>query len=395
MSAAAAPFAGIRVYDATQGIAGPHCTMLLALQGADVIKVEPARGDWMRNVGPRHGDHSAYSLVYNRGKRSVVLDTATEAGRGAARAIAASCDVVVESFRPGTMERLGLGHAALAAGRPELLYCSISGYGQEGPYRDEAAMDSVIQASSGWLALDREPGATPRLTDLVVFDILTGLYAFGALSARIAGRARGGPGGLVDISMLQSALAFLAPRLVDHRLSKGSAPVVMSPPNGLFDCADGRFVVNVMRQEQFAAVCRAVGCDALAADARFATRELRIANGAALLALIGPAFRARTREELRTAFRREGAIGAPMNGLDEVFADAHVVATQAIPELDLPGLGRIPTVAVPGAPAPDTDAARARPPGLGEHTRAVLAECGVPGDEVAQLERAGAVRQKT
>jgi crotonobetainyl-CoA:carnitine CoA-transferase CaiB-like acyl-CoA transferase len=388
-------FSGLTVYDATQGVAGPHCTMLLTLHGAEVIKVEPPEGDWLRHVGIKHGDHSSHSLAYNRGKRSIALDLRSNEGRAAAKRLAAKADIVIENFRPGTMAKLGLDYESLAAKKPELVYCSISGYGQNGPYSGDAAIDSVIQAFSGWMHVNRDKNGEPKLLDIVVIDILAGLYAFNAVSALLLKRFRFGKGGYVDVNLLQTAVAFLGSKLIDHGSPRKDTPVLWSPPNGCFRCADGVFVVSVTRQDHFVAVCKALGRDDIAADPRFASRNQRIANGAALLAALEPELAQRTGRELHERFRAAGALGAAVQDFAALLADAHVQAQNLVPSLDLPGFGKILTVDIPGTPHPTLDPQRALPPRLGEHTQSILREHGFSAVEIQALSKGGTIKGAT
>jgi crotonobetainyl-CoA:carnitine CoA-transferase CaiB-like acyl-CoA transferase len=387
-----AAYSGLRVYDATQGVAGPHCTMLLALQGADVIKVEPTEGDWMRNAGNRIGDHSSHSLAYNRAKRSVALDLRRSEARAVARRLAASCDIVVENFRPGTMKKLGLDYETLSAKRPELVYCSVSGFGQVGPYSGDPAIDTVMQAFAGWMHVNRDGTGKPQVLDLVAIDILTGLYAFNTVAALVLRRFRFGRGGYADVNMLQSSAAFLAQKLIDHHRPMKEGMVMFSPPNGEFATADGTFIVSVTRQDHFYAVCRAIGREDIANDPRFGSRPLRIENGKAMLAALEPEFASRTGADLHRAFREAGALGSPVQDFSALLGNEQVRAMNLVPGIDIPGYGTIPSVHIPGTTHPADAPDLARVAHLGEHTAEVLAEQGYSAAEIAALAQSGAAK---
>ncbi|WP_376100998.1 CaiB/BaiF CoA transferase family protein (plasmid) [Roseomonas sp. CCTCC AB2023176] len=272
----------MRVFDATMGIAGPHCTRLMALAGADVLKIESPAGDWCRAIGHALDGHGSYFATYNRGKRSIVLDLKTLPGRDAGARLAACCDIIVESFRPGVMARLGLGYAELAKKHPGLVYVSISGFGQVGAAAQRPAMDTLIQAASGWLDLTRDEAGSPVLMDLVAIDVLTGLYAFQAALLAILGRNLDGRGRHVDVSMAGAARSFLAPRLADEAIAPAGAPRRFDAPMGVWPTAEGWLALVVKDQPQFAQLCGLLRRSDLAADGRFASREARMSHAAEL-----------------------------------------------------------------------------------------------------------------
>ena len=212
MSTALLPYSGIRVLDLGQGLAAPYCGMLLAQWGAEVIKVEPAEGDWIRHIGEAVGQHSATSIVANRGKRSIVADLKQPEAVAAVRRLARTCDVVLESFRPGVAQRLGLGWQELSAGRDDLVYLSVSGYGQSGPQAQLAGSDSVLQAYSGMMVVNAEADGTPRRVGFLAVDTFAGLYAFQAVAAALHARLAGQGGRYLDLSLMACAAAVLAPK---------------------------------------------------------------------------------------------------------------------------------------------------------------------------------------
>lgn len=343
------PLQGVRVYDATQGVAGPTCTLLMAFCGAEVIKVEPPGGDWLRHLGQRMGDHSPHSWYLNRAKRSVVLDMRQEADRLRARRLAHACDVVIEAFRPGVMARLGLGESTLRAHRPDLIHVSLSGYGQDGPMAQRPAVDGVLQAWGGWMQLNRDDREQPRALPYYAIDMLTGLYAFQAVQSALIRRWRFGVGDSLDISLMHSAAAFLAPRLLEQLKAGGQGRALFSSPNGAFRTCDGWFAVAVTTQAQFVDVCTALDLPALAQDARFASRELRVTNREVLDELIAQRFATLTVAHCDARFEQVGAMGAPVQDAAQVNAllqPDHPLGLQRL-AADAAGL---PTWTVPGLP---------------------------------------------
>ena len=213
-----APFRGLKVLDLGQGVASPYCGMLLAIYGADVIKVEPPEGDWSRRLGTTYGNHSTLSAVYNRGKRSLAIDLKSEDGLAIARKLADECDVFIEGFRPGVAARLGLGHEALARTNPKLVYLSVSGFGQIGPYTDRPCTDSVAQAFSGLVSLNAGEDGIPHRVGTTISDICTGVYSFQAVSTALYARAHVGVGRWIDVNLAQSTAALLGHKLAEHVL---------------------------------------------------------------------------------------------------------------------------------------------------------------------------------
>ena len=286
------PLEGIRVLDFTRVLAGPYATALMVDLGADVIKVEPPTGDDYRHIGPFHDDgSSALFEAVNRGKRSVMLDLSKDADRAVARGLAAQADVVVENFRPGVADRLGIGWDALSATNPGLVYASISGFGQDGPNAMRPAYDIIVQAMSGIMAVTGEADGAPTMVGESIADVVSGLFGSWSILAALVDRERSGKGRRLDISMFDSMLA-LQPIMIARYLATGIAPSrvgnrhALSAPFGAFAAGDGSFVLAVLNDKLFAALSRAIGRPALAGDARFATDPLRLQNEPVLRAII-------------------------------------------------------------------------------------------------------------
>lgn len=369
------PYKGLLVLDAAQGIAGPYCGMLLAAMGADVIKLEPPKGDWSRGLGTRQGDHSVMSTVFNRGKRGVVLDMATEDGKRQVQALAAKADVVIEAFRPGVAARIGLGPEHCKA---DVVYASVSGFGQKGPHTERPCTDSVMQAFSGFAALNKGMDDVPHRAYTTPIDIHTGMCTFAAVQAALADRlAEGARGGaprqrILDCSLMAGAASLLSIQVADVGLL-GRQPPELNVPAGSYACADGAWVmVALVREQEWVDLVTLMGAPHLLEDPRFADFPARAANKSALLPLLREIFLTRSCEEWLALFRTKRLLTDRMNTPLEWLAEPHVKEVNAAPLLDQPGLGPVPMVALPGI-GPILSPS----PGLGQHTDAVLAEHGL------------------
>ncbi|WGS19903.1 MULTISPECIES: CoA transferase [unclassified Bradyrhizobium] len=265
-----APFRGLRVLDFGQGVASPYAGYLLAANGADVIKVEPPEGDWSRRLGTTYGSQSALSAVYNRGKRSLVLDLKKPEGIETARKLAAGADVIIEGFRPGVMDRLGLGYNALSRENPRLIYLSISGFGQEGPYAQRPCSDSVAQAFSGLVSVNVGADGIPHRVGATISDVCTGLYGYQAVATALFARASICKGRRIDVSLSQSTAALLGHKLAEHVL-EGGAPRLLNVPAGSYRTSDGWIMVTLVTEAQYGRLCSVLERDDLATDPRFAS----------------------------------------------------------------------------------------------------------------------------
>ncbi|HYC65599.1 MAG TPA: CoA transferase, partial [Reyranellaceae bacterium] len=258
-------FDGLTVLDFTQGIAGPHASMLLALHGADVIKIEPPEGDWGRALGELKGDHCAHSVAFNRGKRSIALDLKSPDGIAVVQKIAAKANAVMESFRPGVISRLGFGYEQIKKVNPNVVYCSVSGFGQTGPYSKRPTVDGLIQAFSGMMVMNRMPDGTPWRQGMIAVDVTTGLYTFQALSTALMRQVRFGEGSHIDSSLMRSAAAFQGAKLMEWVFSKGTPPPLYMPA-GSYKTANGYIMVSAMRPHHFKALFELIGRDDIAND---------------------------------------------------------------------------------------------------------------------------------
>jgi crotonobetainyl-CoA:carnitine CoA-transferase CaiB-like acyl-CoA transferase len=373
------PLEGLVVADFSRVLAGPFATMLLGDLGADVIKVEhPGGGDETRAWGPpfAHG-HSTYYLAVNRNKRSVALDLKDEHGRRAARALAGRADVLVENFKAGSMERLGLGYEELARDNPGLVWCSISGFGR-GAGAALPGYDFLVQAMSGLMSITGPGGGEPTKVGVALVDVLTGLYAFGGVLAALHERDRTGRGQRVEVSLLGSALASLVNQASSY-LCTGRPPRAMGnrhpsiTPYETLTTADRPLVVAVGNDGQFARLCRVLGVPELAADPRFATNAARVDNRDALAALLERALAARGAAEWVTALGEAGVACGLVNDVGEAFALAEQLGLDPVADA-----GGVPQVADPIGLSATPASYRLAPPALGEHTAEVLRWLGVP-----------------
>lgn len=387
-----APFTGLKVVDLSQGIAGPYCAMLLAQYGAEVIKVEGiGEGDWARTLGTRYGNHSAYSIIGNLGKKSIAVDLKSEAGKQVVWRLMKGADVFVEGFRPGVIKRLGFDYEAVAAREPRLLYLSISGFGQTGPLSARPAMDPVLQAYTGLMNENRGEDGIPHRVPVIVVDMSTALYAFQALSAALYARRDEPRGRYLEASLMQSATALQSIRLMACHLEGG----VMKPggaPGGVFKIADGWMSLLAFNDRDFRILCKAMQMPALANDPRFASPALRLANDVALYAVVRPAIAAEPWAVWNRRLTEAGLMHERLNSYAEFLDQPHVRETGLIQWLTQAGLNRpVPVPALPGMLAPADGTPRGTAPVTGQHTAEILAAHGYAAAEIDSLLAQGAI----
>ncbi len=384
-------YSGLRVLDLGQGVAAPYCAMLLAMHGAEVVKLEPIAGDWSRGLGTRYaGVHTAMSAHYNRGKRSLALDVKSPAGREVALLLADRADIVIESFRPGVADRLGLGYEALAVRNPRLLYLSVTGFGSVGPYAQRPCTDSVAQAFSGLMSVNLGNDGAPHRVGTTIVDTVSGLYAARALAVALYARERSGRGRRVEVSLSQCAAAMLGHKLAEHLL-EGGAPRALNVPTGAYRTADGWIMIALVKEEQFARLARALGRPDLAADPRFADFAARAGHAAPLGEIIAAILPTDTTAGWLGRLRAADILADRINGLGDWLADPHILATSAAVAVVQPDMGEFHTPRTPGVAAA-ADAALCPAPGIGEHGRAILAELGISGEAIARLAAEGVLR---
>ena len=381
--------AGIRVLDLSRILAGPTCTQLLGDLGADIIKIErPGAGDDTRKWGPPYVEgrdgptaESAYYLCANRNKRSVAIDIASTAGQALVRQLLAHCDVLVENFKVGDLGRYGLGWEQLRPDFPRLVYCSITGFGQTGPYAPRAGYDYLAQGLGGIMSITGEPGGSPMKVGVGIADVMCGMYATVAVLAALRHRDATGEGQCIDAALLDTQIAWLINEGTNYLLS-GRVPRRLGTehpnivPYKTFQSADGYVILAVGNDSQFRKWCDFAGAPELAADPRFATNSLRIRHRAELYALMPEMMRTRTTAQWVDGLARLGVPCGPVNDLEGVFADPQVQARRM--RLDMPHpsatAGSVPLIANPLKMSATPPTYRRSPPTLGEHTDEVLAE---------------------
>ena len=375
-----APLAGVRVLDLTAVVAGPFCTTMLADMGAEIVKVERAdRGDDTRTATRYQGreGHEDYFNALNRSKYSIALDLKRPAARDAARALAAKANIVVENFKPGTAARLGMGWDDLKAINPGLLYCSISGFGQDGPSRDRLALDTVIQAISGLMSVTGEPEGEPMLAGTSICDILSGMFAAYAIVSALHAVRRDGKGRHIDLSMQAAAIAVLSSRMGETLQADRLPPRMgnenpMRVPANSYATRDGRFIqIIVLNQDHWAPFCRALGRPEWIDDPRFATPPLRVQNRSTLNDLTAAEFVQRDAAEWSERLTAERQAFAPVKNYREALTDPQVEHRGLVKTLDHPTAGKIRVVGPPWSIS-DCDTPMHAPPTLGQHTDAVL-----------------------
>jgi crotonobetainyl-CoA:carnitine CoA-transferase CaiB-like acyl-CoA transferase len=398
---------GVRILDLSRVLAGPWATQILGDLGADVVKVErPGEGDGTRTWGPpflrdaagRNTTESAYYLSANRNKRSVAIDFTRPEGSALVRRLAARSDVLVENFKVGTLARHGLGFEQLRVECPRLVYCSITGFGQDGPYARRAGYDYLAQGMGGIMSLTGPVDGDPTKVGIGIADIMTGMYATIAILAMLRRRDATGSGQHADISLLDCQIAWLSSQAQSF-LTSGEAPQRLGnahqniSPYDTFPTRDGHVILAIGNDRQFGAFCELGGVPALAADERFRTNEGRVVHRAALSARLREVTATRSTREWIEQLERLGVPAGPVNTIPEVFADPHVRARGAVVEMEHPlAPGPVPLVASPLRLGETPPTYRLPPPTLGEHTDDVLAEILSlsPGDLQA-LRDAGAI----
>ena len=387
--------AGVRVLDLSRVIAGPYCATLLGDLGADVIKLErPGRGDDLRSW--RGSGMSAAFAAINRNKRGIAVELQHPEGARVAFELARRADVIVENFLPGVAERLGLGYAAVRAVNPSVVYASVTGFVQTGPYAKRPGYNTIAQGMSGLMALTGMPGHPPTKVGGSVSDLAAALCAFGTVNAALVHRFRSGVGQYLDVSLVASTLSLL-PDPVAHYFDSGVRPKRLGNRNAnltpaeAYPTKDGMIQVVMMNPDQYDRFCRALGDEALATDPRFATNDARLANYDDFRARVERTLGGATTAEWQERFERAQIAAGPVYEFDEVFSDPQIKHLGLVAEVDQPGYGKARMLGFP-VRASATPAAIQRPaPLLGEHTAEILGEIGVTAAELDRLVAAGAV----
>lgn len=394
----AGPLRGIRVLDFTRVLAGPAAALALADLGAEVLKVEPpGTGDETRLFPPFRDNVSHYFLSVNRGKKSIVVDLKTDAGVAVARDLAAQCDVLVENYRPGVMDRLGLGYAALSATNPRLIYCAISGFGMTGPLRDRPSFDIVLQALSGALSVNGEPGRAPAKLGIPLGDLVGGINGPIGILAALYERSVTGRGRLIDVSLLDGMIGMLG-YLAQLAFFTGEDPQPQGSehpnlvPYGAFPARDGSIIIACLTNSFWERICQALGAPDWILDPRFDTLEKRRDNRRRVNEMIGEVTRRKTVAELVELFTAYNVPHAPILGIRDALAQPQAVAREMVVETEHPVLGKIPLVNRPLKFPGEQSPIPAAPPMLGQHTDEILRDIlGLTDERIAQLRAAKVV----
>jgi len=395
----AAPLSGITILDLSRVLSGPYCTMLAADMGARVIKIEhPVRGDDTRAWGPPFlNGESAYYLSINRNKESVAINFKTPEGRRVVHALADKADVLVENFRPGTLDPIGLGYDELSARLPSLIYVSISGFGQTGPRRDEAGYDAVMQAEGGLMSITGEATGSPVRLGVAIADIAAGMFAYQGLLAALIARGKTGRGQRVDVGLLDSVAALLTYQAGRHfagdepgRTGNRHATIA---PYDTYETADGTLVLAVGNDSQWQSLCRALPAPDLGADPRYRTNSDRVAHYPELNAALGPLLKRSNLGPLIDRLRAAGVPCGAVRSVGEALADPQIAARHMVETLTHPTIGPLNVLGLPARLSETPGSVREAPPRLGEHTKRVLEQdLGLPAAEVDRLAAAGVIK---
>jgi crotonobetainyl-CoA:carnitine CoA-transferase CaiB-like acyl-CoA transferase len=387
-----APFAGLKVIDLSQGIAGPYCAMLLAQQGAQVIKVEgPGDGDWSRVLGVRYGDHSAFSIIGNLGKRSVAIDLKNDEGKAVLWRLIEGADVFIEGFRPGVIKRLGFDYEAVSAREPRIVYLSISGFGQSGPLVGRPAMDPVLQAFSGLTGENHGEDGIPHRVPTIPVDMVTALYSFQAMSSALYARRDEPRGRYLDSSLMQGAAGMQAIRMMSSLLEGG----VVRPggsPAGIFRTADGWISVTTILDRDWFALCEAIDRPDLAAQERFKKVADRHAQDEELMSMLRSLLITQTTAHWSQRLAKANVMHERVNRYADFVKEPQAIETGLFSWLSQPGLNRtVPVANLPGMARFEDGTPAATAPTVGQHTAEVLGECGYDAAQIAGLAQRGVI----
>jgi len=392
------PLAGIRVLDLGRHLAGPTCAMWLGDLGADVIKIEkPGEGDDGRASGPPFFDgQSAFFLAANRNKRSIELDIKQPEGQEVFCRLAETADVVVENFRPGVMDALGIGYRAMAERNPRIIYCSISGFGADGPYADRPGLDQIIQGVSGLMSVTGFEGGEPVRVGIPIADLLTGLLAAYGVLAALQARERIGRGQHVQTSLLEGMVGMLSFQAVRYLNGAGAPPPAgnhhpLNAPYGVFRARDGYLTIGATGEKRWRKLCEVLGAEEWLDDPRFKTNGDRHRNRELLAELISERLQARTIDEWESILNEAGIPCGPIYGIDQAMEHPQVRHRQMVVELPHPAMGTVRLLGLPVKLSETPGAIRVAPPLLGQHTDEVLREIGVTGDELRRLRERGVI----
>jgi CoA:oxalate CoA-transferase len=385
------PYEGLTVVDMSQGVAGPYCAMLLAQNGADVIKIEPAEGDWARNLGKTYGDHTAFSVAANLGKRSIVMDLKHERAQAVVDRMIEKAAVFLEGFRPGVIDRLGYSYERLSAFNPGLIYVSVSGFGQSGPMRERPAMDPVLQAFTGFMAENKGADGIPHRTPVIINDMATALYATQAVQSTLYARAAGEPGRKIELSLMEASTNLQVVRLLDN-YREGPFKIAATP-SGTFRTADGWLQVVCAKDRDWQRLCKAMDWPEMAEDSRYATMAQRFAEADFLVGKLGETLASGPTAQWKPRLEENGIQHEVVQDYPDFIKHPQPNAIGLFSWLDQPGSDEPwPVPNIPAMPKYQPGSPYASAPTIGEHTREILVDFGYADDDIAGLLEAGVVR---
>jgi len=378
------PYEGLKVIDFSQGVAGPYCGMLLAQQGAEVIKVEPMDGDWARNLGQEYGEHSAFSVAANLGKKSIVIDLKNQKSLQIIDKIIKDVDVFIEGFRPGVIDKLGLGYERLKKNNPKLIYLSISGFGQKGPMSKKPAMDPVIQAFTGFMSENKGPDDIPHRTPVIMFDMATALYAMQIISATIFARISEKFGKKIEISLMESAAAFQSIRLMSGYMEGPYKHA--SSPSGTFKTKDGWIQLIVVKNHEFNKFCDAVGWNKFKDDPRFSSNTKRREHEIFLTKEVQKLFANKPTDYWKNLLDQYQVQNEKVQSYKELVESNQSKELNLISWLDQPTTGKLwPIPNIPGLSKLIENDSNSSAPSLGQHTKEILLSQGYTNEEILNL----------
>ena len=384
------PYEGIKVVDLSQGVAGPYCAMLLARQGASVTKIEPLEGDWSRKLMPAYGDHTAFSIAANLGKRGIAINLKSQKGQKIVDRLSSEADIFLEGFRPGVIDRLGFSYERLSEINPGLIYVSISGFGQFGPLSKKPAMDPVLQAFTGFLSENVGSDSIPHRTPVIINDMATALYAQQAVGAALYARYEDPRGRRIDVSLMEASANLQSVRLMSGvRDGPYKAPMA---PNGTFRTKNGWLQLLVLKDDDFSYLCKAIDKEDFAEDERFKLAAERLKNQKELNAILQEIFANYDTEYWRHRLTDAGIQNEAVQDYAEFAAHEHVIETGLISWLEQPGSETpwaVPNI--PGLRHLEPDEPDSLAPRIGQHTRDVLKELDYSDLEIGSLASDGVV----
>ena len=385
------PYEGVKVLDLSQGIAGPYCAMHFARNGANVVKLEPpGNGCWSRQLGKPIGDQTAHSITVHRGKRSLAVDLKTADGLEIAKKLAADCNILVQNYRVGKLKKLGLDYDTVLKMNPKIVYVAVTGFGQIGPRRDQPATDSVMQAYTGMMSINRDVTGLPQRINMLAIDFSAGLYAFQAAASALYGQAVKGKGKLIETSLLESAIVFQEAAIIESFLQDGK-PEPIGMPVGSFKTKDGFMSINARRDVQFKSFCALIDREEWISDPRFIGPRERVANYEVLMSQIRPIIETKTSDEWNKLLSDADILNAKVHTHMDLLNDPQVQAAKAISWVENDTLGNIPMASIPGQPMPVTGNKLSDSPHVGEHNEEILIGLGYSAANIQKLKEKGVI----